>query len=417
MQGPAAFGVRRMGQAMTYYDDHHPALGGQSRGGFAAGGRGQDTGHGRGAQPQMGFGASRAAAAQRAHSSAPWQEDGRHQPAPQGSGWDHAGWQQPDPWGAHPQHGPAGAAWHGGQGRPDDARFRADGAGVAPVRVGSVLSGSGAVLSLALIAGLAWWSWQLVARDVNGVPVVRALEGPMRVAPAEPGGRIALFQGLSVNSIPAGTPAAPAGSELVLAPRPVDLSAEDVPIAAAPVQPAAASGGVNAGAALPADAAALVAPAQGGGIAAPPAAVAAVERSPRPPMRPAMLQASGEDMTAFAASASADDIALAVASSVAMRMGPQSGAEIDSATLAAGTRLVQLGTFPTGAAAREAWDTLAQRFNPLFDGHSRVVEAAHSGGTVFYRLRVHGFEDEAASRRFCAVLLGQNSDCIPVLIR
>ena len=29
---------------------------------------------------------------------------------------------------------------------------------------------------------------QLMMRDVNGIPVVRALDGPMRMAPTDPGG-------------------------------------------------------------------------------------------------------------------------------------------------------------------------------------------------------------------------------------
>ena len=47
----------------------------------------------------------------------------------------------------------------------------------------------------------------------------------------------------------------------------------------------------------------------------------------------------------------------------------------------------------------------------------RVIEAAHSGGSVFYRLRAHGFNDERDARRFCAALIDQKMDCIPVLIR
>ena len=57
----------------------------------------------------------------------------------------------------------------------------------APVRstFSTVLNWVGAALSLALIAGLGYWAYQLVVRDVTGVPVVRALEGPMRIAPTE----------------------------------------------------------------------------------------------------------------------------------------------------------------------------------------------------------------------------------------
>ena len=102
----------------------------------------------------------------------------------------------------------------------------------------SIVNWGGAILSVLLIVGLATWGWQLWQRDVTGIPVVRALEGPMRVAPEEPGGLASEYQGLAVNRI-----AEERGEEVVdqvvLAPRPVDLSDEDRPMpadAVAPVQ-------------------------------------------------------------------------------------------------------------------------------------------------------------------------------------
>ena len=65
----------------------------------------------------------------------------------------------------------------------------------------AAMNWSGAILSVLLIAGLAMWGWKLWVRDVSGVPVVRALEGPMRVAPENPGGMASEYQGLAVNSI------------------------------------------------------------------------------------------------------------------------------------------------------------------------------------------------------------------------
>jgi hypothetical protein len=87
---------------------------------------------------------------------------------------------------------------------------------------------TGAALSLALLAGVGVWGTKMVMRDVSGVPVVRATEGPMREAPADPGGDAAANQGLAVNAVAAeGTAAAPA-DRLVLAPPPLELSLEDV---------------------------------------------------------------------------------------------------------------------------------------------------------------------------------------------
>ncbi len=86
---------------------------------------------------------------------------------------------------------------------------------------------AGAVCSVALVLGLGLWGYQLAVRDVAGVPVMRALVGPMRVAPADPGGDQACNQGLSVNAVAAIGTAAPVAEQLTLAPRPIDLEPGD----------------------------------------------------------------------------------------------------------------------------------------------------------------------------------------------
>ena len=70
------------------------------------------------------------------------------------------------------------------------AAFNYDDYGDAPEggSLATALNWAGAFLSVVLIAGLATWGWKLWVRDVSGVPVVRALEGPMRVTPDDPGG-------------------------------------------------------------------------------------------------------------------------------------------------------------------------------------------------------------------------------------
>lgn len=85
----------------------------------------------------------------------------------------------------------------------------------------------GAITSVALVVGLAMWGYKLTVRDVTGVPVVRALEGPMRVQPEDPGGTQAAYQGLAVNAVQADGVAAAPAERLVLAPQPVELTQAD----------------------------------------------------------------------------------------------------------------------------------------------------------------------------------------------
>ena len=61
-------------------------------------------------------------------------------------------------------------------------------------RVANVANWAGAAVSLALVVGVGIWGYKLLVRDVTGIPVVQAMEGPMRVAPEDPGGTLADHQ-------------------------------------------------------------------------------------------------------------------------------------------------------------------------------------------------------------------------------
>ena len=97
---------------------------------------------------------------------------------------------------------------------------------------------AGAAVSVALVIGLGVWGYRLAVRDVAGVPVVRALAGPMRVVPEQPGGDVMPYQGLAVNEVAEAGASEGLVERLVLAPRPVDLTAEDAPGALAASAPA-----------------------------------------------------------------------------------------------------------------------------------------------------------------------------------
>ncbi len=295
-----------------------------------------------------------------------------------------------------------------GYGR-DTARSQA---GVTQGRFQRLVNGAGALTSLALVAGVAVWGYKLAVRDVTGIPVIRAIEGPARVAPSDPGGELAAHQGLAVNAVTAdGTAAAPA-DRLVLAPRPVDLTEADaaqgtlVPVetaaAPSPDDPILASLDPSS---LTLPSTALTTTADPLGAAPAPvdvisADVPGVARSLRPPLRPA-----------------GDPMAEAAAAAVAAALAPEAALDLDPASLVAGTRLVQLGTYDSEDAARADWDRIAGSFGALLEGKRRVIEPADSNGATFYRLRAEGFADIADARRFCAVLEDQNATCVPAQVR
>jgi hypothetical protein len=315
----------------------------------------------------------------------------------------------------------------------------------APLRstFSTVLNWIGAALSLALIAGLGYWAYQLIVRDVTGVPVVRALEGPMRIAPEDPGGSTAAYQGLAVNAIAAeGTAAAPA-DRVVLAPAEVNLTEEDRSMSALlPDAPAAPIAEVAAQPLSAIDLAVAAALGESPDVLLGTTSEdvtseeAFVEEPVDEPVAEALVEGVEEEaVDAVAVAATDAKGVLAVSPRPAPRPGralgtqvasldPAAGlppsravTEVDPASLPEGARLVQLGAFPTADVAREEWDIVAARFADFMEGKGRVIEEAEAGGRIFYRLRVSGFEDLADSRRFCAVLVAGEASCIPVAAR
>ena len=297
--------------------------------------------------------------------------------------------------------------------------------------VASFLNWVGAVISLALIAGLTYWAYQLIVRDVTGVPVVRALEGPMRIAPEDPGGATAAHQGFAVNAIAAeGTAEAPP-ERVVLAPVEANLTEEDRAMSA--LLPDAPEAPIAEVAARPLSAIELAIAAALG--EEPPEVMRAAMAEDLPVAQPAVARLQDDEPTTPVRAATDSAGAISVSPRPAARparlegtrvasLDPAAGLpaaagalDVDPGTLEPGARLVQIGAYPTRAIAREEWDAVAARFADFMAGKGRVIEEAEAGGRVFYRLRVSGFEDLADSRRFCAVLVAGEASCIPVAAR
>lgn len=278
----------------------------------------------------------------------------------------------------------------------------------------------GAMTSVALAGGLVWWVADLALRDARGVPVVRAIEGPSRVAPEEPGGFQAAHQGFAVNRI-ASDEEVPLADRVVLAPAPVSVAEEDLPLPE--LQPEARDAALRdaVGAALeevlgadapqplpgalPGDGDGFDETADGadlpreegaaGGRAGPGPAL-----SPRPVTRPSL-----------------DIVTRAVADAAVPGAALVQPAALSAETIAPGTRLVQFGAYGSEAEALAAWERLMGSFESYMADKARIVERTIVADREYWRLRAHGFGDLAEARSFCAVLLAESADCIPVLTR
>jgi hypothetical protein len=282
-----------------------------------------------------------------------------------------------------------------------------------------VLRGLGAVASVGFVAAIGVWGWQIAIRDVGEVPVVRAMADPMRVAPEDPGGDAAAYQGLAVNSIPAegAVPAPP--DQITLAAGPTGLEPEDLPVV--PLR-----------------------------IAGDPAPRTDVEADPgeRPlSITEALLVAEATERgmsTAEALATSADEEAGPLPLMPITRLPPPSpeGAPVMSfpprprpeasrsgtaqiyraayspaAAPSPGAALVQLGDYATESEALIAWQGLATESGDLLGARDPMLIPASSGGRQFWRLRTAGFADPDDARRFCAALDARGVDCVPVAVR
>ncbi|MGB0959930.1 MAG: SPOR domain-containing protein [Halocynthiibacter sp.] len=305
---------------------------------------------------------------------------------------------------------------------------------------------AGAGAALLLTAAIVVWGVKLVSRDVSGVPVVQALEGPMRVQPDNPGGDVMRHQGLAVNEIQSNGAAAPVPEQVMLAPETVDVIDGDAPTRLGDIRPVKRPETVTANAAPqitdPSDAKTdaevvqapdalgendllalvdsltqgatkleAVAPSRAGSEIAPiPVSVPAeplVEtetagsapgQSLRPRRRPTGIKV---------ASLNTDAAVLAALSSI----------DVAPESVAKGTRLVQLGAFASAEIAQKEWTRISGKYNAYFDSKKRVIQKASTNGGVFYRLRVLGFSDRAAAERFCTELSSSGQACIPVVAR
>lgn len=335
--------------------------------------------------------------------------------------------QEHDPYGYEPPQRPAETSYtYDASGRG----FSNDGAPLRP-QLGATQWG-GAVVSLALIVGLGVWGYNLMARDVSGVPVIRDMSGNARSVPENPGGQLAMHQGLSVNSVTAdGSASAPADT-LTLAPRPMALTDEDRPMGdtvtiVSSYQPDNAYTQTPEPLPVVAPLAAQVAAQVATQASVPdPLELSRVEavsadasqdlntsafaRSPRPKARPVRL-ALAVSSPATAASSVSDVSLDGVAGDILAALGSEG--EMPTAQVPVGAPLVQFGAFQNEDIARAEWDRLAFKFEALMDGKTRIVEKAQSGGKTFYRLRALGFTDAADSNRFCAALTARNAACVP----
>ena len=279
----------------------------------------------------------------------------------------------------------------------------------------------GAALSLSLLTGAIGWSYQLIVRDINQIPIVRAQLGPLRVAPDDPGGLTAANQGLSVTQL-AVNERPLLSDEIFLAPAAEVLSEENVALQIYEENSSITNKEkfdtleVSTENSLDLK----ILPEQNAtGLASNNEAVLSTAafspkkleienavslalsltnevdssfNSLRPKIRPVVLN-----------QIQTDNIAQSVANELVV-------------TAPIGSAVVQLGAFESKSLAQIEWQRLEALLGSVLTSKNMMVQKAESGGRVFYRLRAFGFDDLSDARQFCSAV-NDKVACIPVVTR
>ena len=270
----------------------------------------------------------------------------------------------------------------------------------------------GSVISLAVFVGIFGWGIQTILRDSSGVPVVRALDGPVRIAPEVPGGLLASHQGLTVNEVSSSQIHVALEDRLQLAPRPINLMAEDQPIvmllANSAEKPSLKLVSLEALGATDNIPTINETPKVSGEVL-----------SSSTPVIPNASDFRMPGLTNAAASiGSGPAISLRprVRSTVIVLQHSLMQIVAAPQVILQGAPMAQLGAFGSKKMAMQAWTSLSQRHGDYLVGKQHVILEATVGGNIIYRLRVHGFASLADSRRICTALISQNAECYSVLM-
>jgi hypothetical protein len=288
----------------------------------------------------------------------------------------------------------------------------------------SIFSIFGAIISLNLILWAGYWAYNIISRDINGIPIVAAQPGPLRVAPDTPGGIEAENIELAVTKI-ASQELPPNPQAVELAPSTEKLTPDDITIFQAVGQKkiidrqAALKNQIQVG---------VIEPNLSKEISFEPVNTVTNTANYSITENQSELVAAA---LALALKPSADNL---IGNAVAqknkfkqIKPRPRPGSLLDVsmsttetvirpalASVETGLAVVQFGTFATETVAFEEWDRLSKNLSVILDGRPKYVERIKRNGNEIYRLRLGGFINIDDASRFCSAVISQEN-CVPVI--
>ena len=280
---------------------------------------------------------------------------------------------------------------------------------------------TGAALSFFLLVGAIGWSYQLIVRDINQIPVVRAQLGPLRVAPDDPGGLTAANQGLSVTQLAVNEKPL-LSNEIHLAPAAEILNAEHLALqvtedvksniddGAFEIKEVNAENSINL-------------KEVSNEIEVDTGSNKEVVHS-----KVAFSQKKIEIENAVSLALSITDDPVDSLTLLRPKIRPMTfrlnnkttGDQVVNnepiSNLPMGSAVVQLGAFENKNLAKSEWQRFEKLLGSILFSKKMIVQKAESGGKIFYRLRASGFDDISDARQFCSAISDRVA-CIPVVTR
>ena len=275
----------------------------------------------------------------------------------------------------------------------------------------------GAVLSLSLLAGAIGWSYKLVVRDINQIPIVRAQLGPLRVAPDNPGGLTAANQGLSVTQLAVNEKPL-SSDEINLAPAAEILNEETSASLLREVDKLNQIDEtyeikeINAENTISLD----------GSSGAMKGETASKTESLVAQVAFSQKKVEIENAVSLALSITSEfDPSLTSLRPKTRPRSVQQNRELivskePMSKLPIGSAIVQLGAFDSKSLAESEWRRFERLLGSILAPKQMIIQKAESGGKIFYRLRASGFNDISDARQFCTAISDKVA-CIPVVTR
>ena len=275
----------------------------------------------------------------------------------------------------------------------------------------------GAVLSLSLLAGAIGWSYKLVVRDINQIPIVRAQLGPLRVAPDNPGGLTAANQGLSVTQLAVNEKPL-LSDEINLAPA-AEILNEDTSASLLrevdklnQIEETYEIKEINAENTISLD----------GSSGAMKGETASKTESLVAQVAFSQKKVEIENAVSLALSITSEfDPSLTSLRPKTRPRSVQQNRELivskePMSKLPIGSAIVQLGAFDSKSLAESEWRRFEKLLGSILAPKQMIIQKAESGGKIFYRLRASGFNDISDARQFCTAISDKVA-CIPVVTR